>query len=85
MRHVSVYNYISHIDVHTFHLASVISISMPCLSVCRNMEDFVTWTDTSKIRKHVLEYNEEVYTVIVASVQGLCYTVLAAVAELVGQ
>lgn len=24
------------------------------------MEDFVTWTDTSKIRKHVLEYNEEV-------------------------
>ena len=58
-----VYNYTSHIDVHTFHLASVISISMPCLSVCRNMEDFVTWTDTSKIRKHVLEYNEEVYTV----------------------
>ena len=24
------------------------------------MEDFVTWTDTSKIRKHVLDYNEEV-------------------------
>lgn len=29
-------------------------------SPLRNMEDFVTWTDTSKIRKHVLEYNEEV-------------------------
>lgn len=29
-------------------------------SFLRNMEDFVTWTDTSKIRKHVLEYNEEV-------------------------
>ena len=29
-------------------------------TVCRNMEDFVTWTDTSKIRRHVLEYNEEV-------------------------
>lgn len=26
------------------------------------MEDFVTWTDTSKIRKHVLDYNEEVGT-----------------------
>ncbi|XP_013400175.1 U3 small nucleolar ribonucleoprotein protein IMP3 [Lingula anatina] len=26
--------------------------------VTRNMEDFVTWTDTSAIRKHVLEYNE---------------------------
>ncbi|KAL5483718.1 hypothetical protein EMCRGX_G020125 [Ephydatia muelleri] len=25
----------------------------------RNLEDFVTWTDTSKIRKHVLEYNDE--------------------------
>ena len=30
------------------------------LSLCRNMEDFVTWTDTSKIRRHVLEYNDEV-------------------------
>lgn len=28
------------------------------------MEDFVTWTDTSKIRKHVLEYNEQVCVVI---------------------
>lgn len=28
------------------------------------MEDFVTWTDTSKIRKHVLEYNEQVGMVI---------------------
>ena len=24
------------------------------------MEDFITWTDTSAIRKHVLEYNEMV-------------------------
>ena len=30
------------------------------LALCRNLEDFVTWTDTSKIRRHVLEYNEEV-------------------------
>ncbi|XP_069497438.1 U3 small nucleolar ribonucleoprotein protein IMP3 isoform X1 [Ambystoma mexicanum] len=27
--------------------------------VTRNMEDFVTWVDSSKIKKHVMEYNEE--------------------------
>lgn len=26
----------------------------------RNMEDFVTWVDSSKIKQHVLNYNEEV-------------------------
>jgi len=26
----------------------------------RSMEDFVTWTDTSAIKKHVMEYNEMV-------------------------
>ncbi|XP_062569608.1 U3 small nucleolar ribonucleoprotein protein IMP3-like [Saccostrea cucullata] len=30
----------------------------PAFLVTRNMEDFVTWTDTSAIRKHVLDYNE---------------------------
>lgn len=25
------------------------------------MEDFVTWTDTSAIKKHVLDYNEMVW------------------------
>jgi hypothetical protein len=25
----------------------------------RNMEDFITWSNTSKIRKHVMEYNEQ--------------------------
>ena len=30
------------------------------LSLSRNMEERVTWTDTSAIRKHVAEYNEEV-------------------------
>lgn len=24
-----------------------------------NMENFVTWSDTSKIKQHLLEYNEE--------------------------
>lgn len=30
----------------------------PAFLVTRNMEDFVTWVDTSKIRRKVLEYNE---------------------------
>jgi len=30
----------------------------PAFLVTRNMEDFVTWTDTSKIRKHVMEYSD---------------------------
>ncbi|EDO45146.1 predicted protein [Nematostella vectensis] len=30
----------------------------PAFLVAKNMEDFVTWTDTSKIRKHVMEYND---------------------------
>ncbi|XP_076301259.1 U3 small nucleolar ribonucleoprotein IMP3 [Lasioglossum baleicum] len=29
----------------------------PAFLVTRNLEDFVTWVDTSAIRKHVLEYN----------------------------
>ncbi|XP_065916987.1 U3 small nucleolar ribonucleoprotein protein IMP3-like [Dysidea avara] len=32
-------------------------ITDPAFLVTRNMEDFVTWTDTSKIRKHVLDYH----------------------------
>ena len=30
----------------------------PAFMVTRSMEDFVTWTDTSKIRQHVMEYND---------------------------
>ena len=33
-------------------------IKDPAFLVTKNMEDFVTWTDTSKIRKHVMEYND---------------------------
>lgn len=29
----------------------------PAMLVTRTLEDFVTWVDSSKIRKHVLEYN----------------------------
>lgn len=38
----------------------VIEHIVTCGFTYRSMEDFVTWKDTSKIRKHVLEYNEEV-------------------------
>ena len=34
-------------------------ITDPAFLVTRNMEDFVTWTDTSKIRKHVMEYGDQ--------------------------
>lgn len=30
----------------------------PAYLVSRTLEDFVTWVDSSKIRKHVLEYND---------------------------
>ncbi|CAG0889196.1 unnamed protein product [Darwinula stevensoni] len=33
-------------------------IKDPAFLVTRNMEDFVTWVDTSAIRKHVMEYND---------------------------
>lgn len=26
----------------------------------RNMEDFVTWVDTSKLKRHIAAYNDEV-------------------------
>ncbi|XP_075051275.1 U3 small nucleolar ribonucleoprotein IMP3 [Mixophyes fleayi] len=34
-------------------------VTDPAFLVTRNMEDFVTWVDSSKIKKHVMEYNEE--------------------------
>ncbi|KAH3791863.1 hypothetical protein DPMN_145354 [Dreissena polymorpha] len=33
-------------------------VSDPAFLVTRQMEDFVTWTDTSAIKKHVLDYND---------------------------
>merc|ERR1712020_499404 len=30
----------------------------PAFLVTRNLEDFVTWVDTSAIRKHLMEYKE---------------------------
>ncbi|XP_050227131.1 uncharacterized protein LOC126676858 [Mercurialis annua] len=35
------------------------TITDPAFLVTRNMEDFVTWVDTSKIKRKVLQYNEK--------------------------
>lgn len=34
------------------------TITEPAFLVTRNMEDFVTWVDTSKIKQKVLQYND---------------------------
>ncbi|KAF0989385.1 hypothetical protein HZS_891 [Henneguya salminicola] len=34
-------------------------ITDPAFLVVRSMEDFVTWTDSSKIKRHILQYGEE--------------------------
>ena len=34
-------------------------VTDPCYLVTRNMEDFITWADGSKIKRHVMEYNDE--------------------------
>ena len=35
------------------------TITDPALLVTRNMEDFVTWVDTSKIKRKVAQYNDQ--------------------------
>ena len=34
-------------------------ITDPAFLVVRNMEDYITWVDTSKIKGHIMEYNGE--------------------------
>ena len=34
-------------------------VTDPAMLVTRNMEDFVTWVDNSKIRRKVLRYREQ--------------------------
>lgn len=34
-------------------------ITDPAYIVTRSMEDYVTWVDTSKIRKHIMKYNDK--------------------------
>lgn len=35
------------------------TITDPAFLVTRSMEDFVTWVDTSKLKRHVQRYNDE--------------------------
>lgn len=41
----------------------------PAFLVSRTLEDFVTWVDSSKIRRHVMEYNNMVRNII-----NYCFT-----------
>lgn len=36
------------------------AVTDPAFLVTRNMEDFVTWVDTSKLKRTVMSYNDEV-------------------------
>jgi U3 small nucleolar ribonucleoprotein protein IMP3 len=35
-------------------------VTDPAFHVTRNMEDFITWVDSSKIRRKVMKYNDAV-------------------------
>ena len=35
------------------------TVTDPAFLVTRNLEDFVTWVDTSKIKRHILQYNDK--------------------------
>ncbi len=35
-------------------------VTDPAYMVTRNMEDFVTWVDTSKIKKTIMKYRDEI-------------------------
>ncbi|KAJ1676832.1 U3 small nucleolar ribonucleoprotein imp3 [Spiromyces aspiralis] len=36
-----------------------VTVTDPAFLVTRNMEDFVTWVDTSKIKRKILKYNDK--------------------------
>jgi ribosomal protein S4 len=42
------------------------TVSDPAYLVTRNMEDFVTWVDTSKIKRKIMKYNDKVSNWIMA-------------------
>lgn len=41
------------------------TITDPAYLVTRRMEDFVTWVDTSKLKRTVMAYNDEVSAILV--------------------
>ena len=38
------------------------TVTDPAFLVTRNMEDFVTWVDTSKIKRKIMKYNDKVWS-----------------------
>ena len=34
-------------------------VTDPAYLVTRTMDDYVTWVDTSKIKKHIMKYNDK--------------------------
>jgi U3 small nucleolar ribonucleoprotein protein IMP3 len=53
------------------------TITDPAFMVTRNMEDFVTWVDTSKIKRKILKYNDKVRTSANWLVMLLCVCMFA--------
>lgn len=58
--------FVKHVGLRTFYFnnqghvrVGVDLVTDPAYLVTRNMEDYVTWVDTSKIRKHIMKYNDK--------------------------
>lgn len=47
------------------------TVSDPAYLVTRNMEDFVTWVDTSKIKRKIMKYNDKVSSQTTPLIQGI--------------
>lgn len=47
------------------------TVSDPAYLVTRNMEDFVTWVDTSKIKRKIMKYNDKVRNCTSALLPGV--------------
>jgi ribosomal protein S4 len=43
------------------HISLVVFLTV----LCRHMEDFVTWVDTSKLKRTIMKYNDEVRLFII--------------------
>ena len=58
-------NLIRHVDfLYPFYMQGHVRVGAdlvtdPAYLVTRTMEDYVTWVDTSKIKKHIMKYNDK--------------------------
>lgn len=48
-------------------------VIMSLILVSRKMEDFVTWVDSSKIKHHIMKYNDKVCYALMSSMYTLMY------------